>query len=258
VTLGPRVSKRTLTWLALALLAGLPLAAAAQGGLFFGFESRYGRYPNVAYDGRFTFVRAQYARYGGWRADYPTMERNLNTILREITRLRPHPEGTNVLTFDDPELFRYPVAYLSEPGYWFPSDAEVAGLRLYLEKGGFLIADDFHFPNEWAVFENAIRRVLPTARIDRLDLSHPVFNTFFQIRSLQVPYPGRLGEQGLMGEFYGIHEGNDPGRPLQVVINYNIDLGDYVEWSAEELYNPMSTNEAYKFMINYVMYGLTH
>jgi hypothetical protein len=43
-----------------------------------------------------------------------------------------------------------------------------------------------------------------------------------------------------------------------VVINYNVDLGDYVEWSAENLYNPDSTNEAYKFMINYVVYGMTH
>jgi hypothetical protein len=25
------------------------------------------------YDGRFTFVRAEYRQYGGWAADYPTM-----------------------------------------------------------------------------------------------------------------------------------------------------------------------------------------
>jgi hypothetical protein len=61
-----------------------------------------------------------------------------------------------------------------------------------------------------------------------------------------------------MGEFCGIHEANDAKRPLMVMINYNIDLGDYVEWSADNLYNPMSTNEAYKFMINYIVYGFTH
>jgi hypothetical protein len=249
---------RVRTWLIAALIVAVPLVAAAQRGGFFGFRSRYSRLPNVAYDGRFTFVRAEYARYGGWAADYPAMETNLNTILRDITELRPHNGGTNVFTFDDAELYRFPIAYLSEPGYWFPNDLEVQNLRLYLQKGGFLIADDFHFPNEWAVFENAMRRVLPNARIDRLELSHPIFNTFFQIKSLRVPYPGRLGEQGLMGEFFGIHEQNDPTRPLQVIINYNIDLGDYVEWSAENLYNKESTNEAYKFMVNYVIYGLTH
>ncbi len=53
-----------------------------------------------------------------------------------------------------------------------------------------------------------------------------------------MPYPGRLGEQGLMGEFFGIHEDNDPRQRLMVIINYNIDIGDYVEWSGENLYNP--------------------
>jgi hypothetical protein len=252
------VTTRRLVVVAVLVIVGMPLIAAAQRGGFFGFGSRFRQLPNAVYDGRFTFVRAEYARYGGWAADYPAMETNLNTILKEITEVRPHPRGTNVYSFDDPELFKYPLAYLSEPGYWYPGEREVAGLRDYLQKGGFLIADDFHFPEEWAVFERAMRRVLPNARIDRLELTHPVFNTFFQIKSLSVPYPGYLGERGLMGEFYGIHEDNDPRRSLQVVVNYNIDLGDYVEWSAQELYNPQSTNEAYKFMINYVVYGLTH
>jgi hypothetical protein len=246
--------RRLVVWGALVLILALPILATAQRGGFF----RYGRFRNVVYDGRFTLVRAQYAAYGGWAADYPTMETNLNQILREITELRPHTDGTNVNTFDDPEMLKYPVAYLSEPGYWFPDDSEALGLRQYIEKGGFLIVDDFHFQNEWSVFERAMRRVMPTARIERLELSHPIFNTFFKIKSLQVPYPGRLGEQGLMGEFFGIHENNDPGRRLAVIINYNIDLGDYVEWSAENLYNYDATNEAYKFMINYVLYGLTH
>jgi hypothetical protein len=247
--------RRFFIGLAVLLALVVPLFAAAQRGGVFG---RFRQYDNVPYDGRFTFARIQYARYRGWAADYPTMERNLTVILQDITSMRPHLTGSNIHTFDDPELLKHPVAYLSEPGYWFPNEAEVLSLRTYLRKGGFLIADDFHFPNEWNVFEAAIRRVLPDARIERLDISHPIFNTFFQIDSLKVPYPGRLGERGLMGEFFGIHENNDPSRRLTVMINYNIDIGDYVEWSGENLYNREATNEAYKFMINYVIYGLTH
>jgi hypothetical protein len=251
-------SRRLVISLAVLLLLVVPLVAAAQrGGRLFGFGPRFGQYANVPYDGRFTVARIEYARYNGWAADYPAMERNLTMILHEITSIRPHVEGSNIHTFDDPALLKYPIAYLSEPGYWYPSEAEVSGLREYLRKGGFLIADDFHFPNEWRVFEAAIRRVLPDARIERLGLLHPIFNTFFQIDSLEVPYPGWLGEQGLMGEFFGIYEHNDPSRRLSVVINYNIDLGDYVEWSGQDLYNPLSTNEAYKFMVNYILYGLT-
>ena len=250
--------RRLMVGSSILLLLAVPLLAAQRGGRRFGFGSRFGQYENVPYDGRFTFARIQYARYGGWAADCPTMERNLTQILQEITTLRPHVRGSNIHTFDDPELLKYPIAYLSEPGYWFPSDTEVLGLRDYLRKGGFLIVDDFHFPNEWRGFEAATRRVQPDARIERLDLSHPIFNSFFRIDSLKVPYPGRLGEQGVMGEFFGIYEDNDTRRRLTTIINYNIDIGDYVEWSGQNLYNPQSTNEAYKFAINYIVYGLTH
>lgn len=231
------------------------VTAAAQGGFFGGF--RFGQLPNVKYDGRFTVVRIRYPSYRQWTADYPTMEQHLSVMLKDITLLDTHVDGSNVHDLDDPELLKIPLAYLTEPGYWHPSPSEIAGLRDYLKKGGFLIVDDFHFPNEWAVFEDAIRRVLPEGRIVPLDISHPIFDTFFRIESLKVPYPGRLGEQGLMGEFSGIYEDNDPAKRLMVVINYNIDLGDYVEWSDRDIYSQLPTNEAYKFMINYVIYGMT-
>jgi hypothetical protein len=239
----------------------LTLVAAATPPQFQG--RRFGRFsPAVAspikYDGRFVIVRLFYPQYPGWSYDYPDMEQNLTLILKDITAIRPHPDGSNIYKMDDPALLQFPIAYLSEPGYWYPSDSEAAGLRTYLAKGGFLIVDDFHFDNEWNVFQAAIRQVLPGARIDRLDKSHPVFNSFFSIASLDIPYPGRLGEQGLTGEFYGIHEDNDPSKRLMVVINYNMDIGDYMEHSGRGFYAVDPTNEAFKFGINYFIYGLTH
>src|SRR3990167_8421606 len=102
-----------------ALVAAVPLVVAAQrgGGIF-----RWGRqayvYPNLPYDGRFNVVRIRYLGNRSWSADYPTMEQNLSTILKEVTALKVHTEGSNVYTLDDPELHKYPVAYLTEPGYW--------------------------------------------------------------------------------------------------------------------------------------------
>jgi hypothetical protein len=262
--------KRLVIWLVVFLTIGVPLAALAaqRGGGFFTF-GRGRAWDNVPYDGRFTFARIRYnrgygRRGGGWAADFPLMEQNLTEMLTEITALKPHTTGSNVHDLDDPELMKYPVAYLSEPGYWYPSEEEVRGLQEYLAKGGFLIVDDFfdpydHFGREWTTFETAMLTVLPDARIDRLDVSHPIFNNFFQIKSLEVPYPGRWGEAGLMGEFYGIYEDNDTSKHLKVIINYNMDVGDYVEWAqSSRAYSFEPTNEAYKFMINYLMYGLTH
>jgi hypothetical protein len=236
-------------------IAAMPLGVAAQRG----YLDRLRNYSlsNIPYDGRFTVARIRYSGYVGWSFDYPEMEQNLTMVLQGITSMHPHTDGSNILTLDDPELMKYPVAYISEPGYWYPSDSEVQGLRTYLNKGAFLIVDDFHFPEEWAVFDIAMHRVLPGARIERLNVKHPIFNTFFSIESLKVPYPGMLGERGLYGEFYGIFEDNDPTRRLMVVIDYNMDIGDYMEWSATGAYAIAPTNEAYKFMINYIVYGLT-
>jgi hypothetical protein len=249
---------RRFGWVIVGLLVvAVPVVAAAQRGGFGGFFGRGRNWvmPNAEYDGRFILARVRYLSGGSWSADYPTMELNLTAMLQELTALRPNVDQTNVYTLDDPDLLKYPVVYLTEPGYWHPNDDEVEGLRKFLAKGGFLIVDDFHFPDEWAVFEYGIRRVLPSAQIHPLEREHPIFNSFFQIETLRIPYPTM---PDLYGEFYGIYEDNDPSKRLSVVINYNMDLGDYVEWAQSgRAYSFQPTNEAYKFMINYVIYGLS-
>ncbi len=211
---------------------------------------------NVPYDGRFTFVRLRYTNPGpgGWAFDYPAMERNFMTILTDLTSIHPHVRGSNVHTMDDPELSRYAVAYLSEPGYWSPSPREAEGLRRWLLKGGFLIVDDFYF-NQWQQFEYAMRQVLPDARIVPLDVSHPIFDSFFRITSLEgMSHPATTAARA---EYLGIYEENDPSRRLMVIVNYNNDIGDYMEWSGEGYYPINFTNDAYKLATNYVVYGLT-
>jgi hypothetical protein len=240
----------------IALTLLVPLQAQRRGR--FGGLGQFGWTNSIGYDGRLTIVRLWYPYYGGWSYDYPDMEQNFTLILNELTYLRARRDGSMILRMDDPELMKFPISYLSEPGYWYPSDIEAAGLRTYLDKGGFLIVDDFHFPEEWSVFEAAMKKVLPQARIDRLQLNNPVFSTFFAIKSLEVPYPGTLGERGLMGEFFGIYEDNDPTKRLMVVVNYNMDIGDYMEHSGRGWYSVAPTNEAFKFGVNYFLYGLTH
>ncbi|HSK10171.1 MAG TPA: DUF4159 domain-containing protein [Vicinamibacterales bacterium] len=250
---------RAARWFGVAVVVALLLVVTMQAQRRqFGWRWNLPSPGGVEYDGRFTLVRLWYAHHPGWSYDYPDMERNLARILDDLTHVHVRHDASSILRMDDPELMKFPLAYLSEPGYWYPTDSEAQGLRAYLAKGGFLIVDDFHFEDEWRVFEAAMRKVLPAARIERLAQTHPVFHSFFSIASLDVPYPGRLGQNGLMGEFYGIHEDNDPSNRLMVVINYNMDIGDYMEHSARGFYAIDPTNEAFKFGVNYVIYGLTH
>lgn len=217
---------------------------------------------HVAYDGRFVFLRLRYTSdLGGrfrrreppWAHDYPRAERNLAKILREITYIDPNMEGGNVLTLDDPELHNFPIAYMSEPGFWTLSDKEAEGLRAYLHKGGFVIFDDFR---GWDLdnFQAQIRRALPESRLVELDATHPIFHSFFEIDSLEfVQYYDR-GKP----VFYGIFEDNDPKKRLMVIANYNNDLGEYWEFSDTGFVPIDLSNEAYKYAVNYMIYAMTH
>jgi hypothetical protein len=240
--------------LAVALCAASLSRAEAQRGRR---DGRTTFEPNVQYDGRFTFARIRYTVYGyrsGWEFDYPYMERHLMLMMEQVTSLRPHVRASNIHALDDPELLKYPIAYLSEPGYWHMSEAEVLGLRRYLAKGGFLIVDDFML-NEWYNFEREIKRVLPNHTIHRLDVSNKIFHSFFDLQSLDMDYPTR---RGLKAEFFGIYEDNDPKKRLMVMINYNNDIGEYMEYSDVGYWPVNTSNDAYKLAINYLIYALTH
>ena len=42
------------------------------------------------------------------------------------------------------------------------------------------------------------------------------------------------------------------------IANWNNDIGDYWEWSAEGLYGEDPTNDAYRLGVNYLVYEMTH
>jgi hypothetical protein len=240
--------------LAIVLAVGATLAAASAGAQRGYFRPRVE--PNAEYDGLFTFVRLRYTGWSGrWIADYPAMERNFMTILNDLTTVHPRVAQSNILSWDDPALSRYAVAYVCEPGFWQPTESEALALRQWIRKGGFLIVDDFYH-RQWESFERGIRMVLPDARIVPLDVSHPIFNSFFRIETLDgMTHPD---DASAKAKYLGIYEDNDPTKRLLVMINYNNDIGDYMEWSGQGVYAINFSNDAYKLATNYIVYGLTH
>ena len=242
------------------------LAAATTVALLATSAPARGRDPSdweqVPYDGRLTFVRLQYDAEGGgfnfrreppWAHDYPRADRNFMTIMKELTYADARADGGNIFKLDDPELTHFPVAYMSEPGFWTPTEAEAVGLRAYLQKGGFVIFDDFR-DWHWQNFEEQMRLVLPDAHLMELDATHPIFHSFYEINSLEfVQFYDR--EQKPI--FYGIFEENDPSKRLIVVANYNNDIGEYWEYSDTGWVPIDLSNEAYKLGVNYIVYGMT-
>ena len=250
----------------LALVAGaaalsLTALAAMQEGRF-----GYGRpiLPNPTYDGQFTFVRLRYgprtrfvAQSIPWSHDYPDGERHFMQILNEVSLTRPKVMETSIYGLEDPELFRHPVAYMAEPGFMRLSEGEAASFRAYLQKGGFVIFDDFaENRGGWEPFAAVMQQVIPGAQWAELDGSHPIFHSFFEIANpldLIPPY-----DQQYRPVYYGIYEDNDPTRRLMVIANYNNDISEYWEFASTGFAPIIDTNEAYKLGVNYVMYALTH
>ena len=261
----PLARRAWLPLAAAALLMAVVAGVASLGALAAAAPPAADEYDfgNTAYDGRFVFVRIRYDMgfSGGffrrdlpWAHDYPLAERNLSKILEAVTSLDPYlaPNGGNVMTFDDPEIYKFPFAYMSEPGYWTLNEAEARGLRAYLQKGGFLVFDDFR-GDHWFNFERQLRRVLPDARLVELDVTHPIFHAFFGIETLEMHEM-----YGLPVRFFGVFEDNDPNRRLMMVVNYNNDIGEYWEFSDTGFYPVDLTNDSYEFGVNYVIYALTH
>ena len=250
------------------LLLAVSLTSFAQRRGFGGRFVPFNVPPNIGYDGRFAFVRVKYETAPGgywwrglpsWAHGFPLAEQNLMKIMNEVSFLHAHEE-INTVALDDPELFRYPIAYIIELSWWTLTDQEAAGLRAYLQKGGFVIVDDFKVEGDfgspgWAPFEANMKRVLPAVRFYEMKASHPIFHAFFEINDLDViPQAYNAGKP----IFRGVYEDNDPSKRLQIIINYNTDVSQFWEWSGTGLRPIDQTNEAYKLGVNYIVYGLTH
>ncbi|MEQ9398853.1 MAG: DUF4159 domain-containing protein [Longimicrobiales bacterium] len=199
---------------------------------------------------------------GAWATDFPKGDRQFLVVLKRLVRLDAY-SFENAVRLDDPRLRRFPLIYAVEVGYMDLTDAEVVGLRSFLEAGGMLLVDDFWGSREWAAFEWNMRRVLPGRPIVDLPPDHPLFSAYYDIDEIkQVPARGRgiygrptYERDGYTPHVRGIFD--DDGR-LMVVINWNTDLGDAWEW-AEDPYYPLEySTYAYEIGANMIVYGMSH
>ena len=206
--------------------------------------------------------RGYYGGGGRWRTDYPKGDRQFLIVLKRLVRLNAY-DWENAVHLANPDLRRFPVLYMVEPGYMDMTGDEVDGLRRYLEAGGFLIVDDFWGTREWAQFEYNIRRVFPDRPIVELGLDHPLFSVFYDIEEiLQVPNINNAARgyrtyerDGYVAHVRGIFD--DKGR-LMVVINWNTDLGDAWEWAESPYYPLKYSTFAYEMGANMIVYGMSH
>ena len=214
----------------------------------------------------FFFTRGKYGGESGewgprWAIDYPTADRQFLVALRRLTVVDAF-ESDNAVPIDDPRLREFPFTYILEIGDLTLSGEQAAFLREYLEKGGFLVIDDFWGSWAWRNLEEQMAKVFPERTIVDVPLEHPVFHAFYDIDEiLQVPnaYQARGGPTHELDGYDPFVRGifDDRGR-LMVLINGNTDLGDAWEWADTPEYPLRYSTYAYELGINFVIYAMSN
>ena len=128
---------------------------------------------------------------------------------------------------------------------------------LVLERGGFLVVDDFHSEGEWQSVRDAMADLLPGRAIVDIPEDDPLHHILFDLdKRTQIPGERHL-YRGMEGppHWRGIYD--DKGR-LMVALNHNSDMGDAWEHADDAHYPAPMTATAYRFGVNYVIYAMTH
>lgn len=218
----------------------------------------------------FHFVRLEYtdgpwarrgwSRRGWWMQDWPEAEMHFAQGIQRITRI--HTGDNRHMPLADDRIYDHPWIYATQTGFWDLSDTETRRLGDYLERGGFLVADDFYGPRDWEVFQKTMARVLPGRPIVDLEDNHQLMHVLFDIKErIFIPGLRHLRRDGSVQQpawpptWRAIHDRK--GR-LVVAVNFNMDVGDAWEHADLPFYPAEMTGLAYRFGINYIIYSMTH
>jgi hypothetical protein len=233
-----------------------------------------------SFDGNFNFCRLMYtsvrreAGGQGWSTDYPDADVNFSIRLSELTKTHVSRDPTGdpnhlVVRPTDEALYQCPFLLMADAGTVSFSDAEVAGLRAYLQKGGFLWVDDFWGPRALFAWETELARVLPADDYPVRDITpaHPLFHAMFDVNTVpQIPSiqfwrqsGGETSERGSDSIPPHMRGVEDRHGNLLVLMSHNTDISDAWEREGEDpKFFYSFSPDGYAVGINVLMYAMTH
>ena len=226
--------------------------------------------PDWAQPAEFVLARLKYPdiwrpRWGTdlyWTMDYPRGDRHLAEGLRRLTSINVRSVEQVTESDGTDDIYNWPFLYAVEVGMMDITDTDGEQLRDFLNRGGFLMVDDFHGDEEWNNFEYSLDKILPGFTMEDLVAGDAVFhsvsdvNELIQIPSEQYMQTGVTYEKGgLVPHFRAVRDKR--GR-IVVLICHNMDLGDAIEHSDNPAYPERFSSLAYRVLTNYVVYALSH
>ena len=192
-----------------------------------------------------TIGRLHYDGGGDWYAN-PSSLPNLLAAVRARTGLRT-AEREETVRLTDERLWDIPYLYMTGHGNVRWSDAELAILREYLRRGGFLHADDNYGMD--ASIRRELARLFPDHPLVEVPLDHPIYHVVYD---LPRGIPKIHEHDGTPAQGFGIFL---DGR-LAVYYSYQSDLGD--GWEDPEVHHdPAAVREqALRMGVNLFTYAV--
>jgi len=205
-------------------------------------------------------------RAGGtsWTQDYPRADRHFAQALRRLTRISVRSVEQPVDPDDTDDFFNWPWMNAGEMGDWKLTDAQVATVREYLLRGGFLMLDDFWGPEEYARFDETMKAIFPDRPVVEIDSKDPIFHSVYNLDDrfqilgdwcVHFSVQCQQRAAGTTAHWLGVYD--DKNR-LMVMISFNSDIGDAWEWADGPQYPEKMAGEAIRIGVNYVVYAMTH
>jgi hypothetical protein len=196
---------------------------------------------------RLALARLEYGGGGDWYAN-PSAIRNLLRAVGERTAL-PIDRTEHKVRATDPTLFDFPYLYATGHGTMVLQPEEIAHLRDYMLRGGFLHVDDNYGLD--SSFRIVVKQLFPDRPLVDVPLTHPIYR-------LVYPFPRGVPK---------VHEHDGkPARGLGIFIGdrlalyytYQADLGNGWEDQGTYATDPPELHEqALRMGINLVTYAIT-
>ncbi len=203
---------------------------------------------DVELNGGFTIARLKYTGGGDWYSDESSL-RNLLHALKERGDIRVSQDQEAVVSAADPEMWNYPMLFMTGHGNVKMSEEEIRALRGYLDAGGFLWADD-NFGMDKS-FRELARRLYPESPLTELPFNHPLFH---YPNSFPSGAPKIHEHDGGLARVFGIVQG---GR-VRVLYTFDCDIGNGIEDAGVHDDPAEKRAAAMRFAVNVASYAVTH
>jgi len=179
----------------------------------------------------------------------PIGDVNLRKKIAELTSINISDEPQIVTLADFDDMVRHPFVFMTSEGYFQLTEQEQKNMREFLERGGFIHADDCVYQGQdrfFRTYNDWMGKMFPDNPMRKIPNDHEIYHIFFDFPN------GTPHMQGVPHGAYGLFE---PGTGRIMTVNSPGDL--HCGWCCR-WFTPEKNLAALKMGINIVVYFLSH